>query len=114
MIAAAGALLGLGPRGSNIVASILGVLALCVAVYFTIDAYGDREFAAGQQTEKEVWLQAEENFEKKHETAKAEADVDAAAREAAHAAEVANEREKINEAIAEDRSPLDVVFPGSL
>lgn len=114
MIAAAGALLGLGPRGSNIVASILGVLALCAAIYFVVDAYGDREFAAGQAAEKQVWEQAEENFKEKAATAKVEADQAAAVREATHAVEVAREREEINEAVAEDRSPLDVLFPSSL
>lgn len=89
---------------------ILGIAALVGLVWFSLDRFGDARYNDGRKDEKQVWLDAEEALRRKAEDASREADRRKAIRDQVHAAQVATEREKIDEAVREDRSPLDVLF----
>lgn len=108
----------LSPRGWKILGIVAGTLAVIGLFLWALDSYGDREFAAGRQEgqamERQAWEMAEQKYQQKHEQAQTEATAKAVERETKHAAQVEAEREKINVAIAEERSPLDVLFPSSL
>jgi hypothetical protein len=104
----------LSPRGWKILGIAAVIAAIVFCFWWALDAYGDREFAAGQAKERSAWEQAEKNFQRQAEQARTEADAKAVQREIEHAAEVRKEREEIDEAVAEGRSPFDVLFPGSV
>jgi hypothetical protein len=88
----------------------LGAVLLIVAFYLALDAYGDSRYREGKANEKAAWEQAEAEFRKKAGEAEKKADKQAAAREADHLAAVADERKKIDAAVENGSSPLDVLF----
>lgn len=90
----------------------IGGVLLILAFYLALDAYGDRRFSEGKAAEAAAWKKAEAELLKKAANAQSKADKNAAAREAEHAAVVADERKRIDEAVAEGSSPLDVLFGG--
>lgn len=84
-----------------------GTIALVAAVLW----FGNARYQAGVADTDAKWEAA---AEKLAQQARQSADVATqreAPRIAAHAAQVAAEKEKIDEAIAEGRSPLDALFP---
>lgn len=101
------AFLGLMPRWAWV---LLGAALLMAAFYFALDAYGDSRYDAGKADEKATWKQAEAEFLKKAGEASTKADKQAAARAAEYAADVADERKKIDDAVKEGTSPLDAIF----
>lgn len=102
--------LGLSGRAAKLVAYVALPLLILAAVYMLLDAYGDSRFREGKAAEKAAWQQAEAKFLKKAGEAEKKADKQAAAREADHIAAVAEERKKIDEAVANGSSPLDALF----
>jgi glycerol dehydrogenase-like iron-containing ADH family enzyme len=90
---------------------IVGAGLAIIALWLTILAWGNSRYRAGVADTDAKWTEASDRLA---EQARASADV-ATRREApritAHAAQVAAEKEKIDEAIAEGRSPLDALFP---
>ncbi len=90
----------------------LGAVALLLMFYLALDSYGDRRFGEGRQAEAKAWKDAEAKLLKKAAEAGTRADKVATARVAEHAAVVQEERKKVNEAVAEGSSPLDVLFGG--
>lgn len=89
---------------------VLGGLALLAALYFALDSYGDKRYASGKADENAAWKKAEADLLKRSANATAKADKVLAANAATHAAEVADERKKIDAANAEGSSPIDVLF----
>lgn len=90
-------------------------IALAVAValflaYRALDAYGDRQYQAGKDDADKAWKAASDKLIDKAQESGKKADVAAAARTADYAAKVEDEKEKIDEAIADGSSPFDVMF----
>ncbi len=112
VLAAKAFLGGISPRVWKILAIIAAILLCLWFLYRAVDSYGDRREADGVAKEKAAWLEADRKLQEKVTRARGQADASAAHREAKHTAEVAVEREKINEAIADGRSPFDVLFGG--
>lgn len=97
----------LSPKGWMVVGVLAGVLIL----WITILAWGDRRYDAGVTDTDAKWEEASAKL-----AAQAAKSADAATRREAprianHAAQVAAEKEKIDDAIDEGRSPLDALFP---
>lgn len=90
----------------------IGAGLLILAFYFLLDAYGDSRYREGKSDEAAAWKAAEAELLKKAANARTEADRNAAVREVQHAAKVEEEREKIDEAVRNGTSPLDVLFGG--
>lgn len=88
----------------------LGGLVLALALATALWLVRRDGFRDGRAAERAVWEEAERKLLKKVGEAEAKADKKAAAREAEHAAAVAEERKKIDEAVAKGDSPFDVLF----
>lgn len=102
--------LGLSGRAAKAVAYIAIPLLIAASLFWALDSYGDRRFAEGRAAEAKAWKAAEAKLLKKAANAETKADKQAAARVVEHAAEVAEEREKIDQAVAEGSSVFDVMF----
>lgn len=84
-----------------------GALALVAAVLW----YGNSRYQAGVSDTDAKWEAAAAKLAEQATQSADAATRREAPRIAAHAAQVAAEKEKIDEAIAEGRSPLDALFP---
>jgi hypothetical protein len=87
-------------------------LAALVAFYFALDAYGDRRYGEGKKDEAAAWQKASDKLIAQAAQASDKADTKAAERAADYAVKVEDEKEKIDAAIADGSSPLDVLFGG--
>jgi hypothetical protein len=88
-------------------------LAIGVAIllfWIALDQYGDRRYAQGEADTDAKWEQASDKLIEKAQATGKQADKAAAARTADHAARVAEEKEKLDEANATGGSPIDVLF----
>jgi hypothetical protein len=104
---------GIQPKTWKIIGIVLAVAAFCWGVWAVVDSLTDKAYAQGRGDEKQAWETAEDKFLATAASAKTEADRAQALRDAKHAEAVAEEREKIDEAVAEGRSPFDVMFPAT-
>jgi hypothetical protein len=102
--------LGLSEKAAKLVAYIAIPLLILAAFYLSLDAYGDSRYREGQSDADKAWQEASDRLIAKSQKAATKADTAAAARAADYAARVEEEKEKIDEAIAEGSSPLDVLF----
>lgn len=89
------------------------LIAAAVALLALVLAWGQSRYDAGVADADARWKAAGEKL-----AADARRSSDAATRReaprlAAHAAQVAEEKEKIDEALADGRSPLDALFPAA-
>lgn len=109
---------GVNPKVWKFLGVALAIGAVVFAVWKLLDNMTDTAYAQGKSdgvTEEHTrWVTAEEKFKAKTADAKLEADRNAAQRQHEHEKKTQKDREKINEAIAESRSPIDVLFPSSL
>ena len=107
--------LGLSARAAGfaarIVLPIAGVLILLVTLYFAIDAHGDSRFREGRAVENAVWQEAQDILILKAAAASTAANTEDLARQIDHAAQVEQEKDKLNEAIANGTSRFDALFP---
>jgi len=87
---------------------ILAAIALLIAVL----AWGQSRYDAGVEDTDAKWKAAGEKLARQARAAATEADRREARRIEDHQARVAEEREKIDEAVAAGDSPLDVLFGG--
>ena len=88
----------------------IGGVLLLVAFYIVLDAYGDSRFDAGKDKADAEWKAAEAELLEKAANSRNEADKKAASRAAEHVAKVQDEKEKIDAAVKEGSSPIDVLF----
>lgn len=88
----------------------LGGLALGLAVVWAVLAWGQARYDAGVRDTDARWAEAAERLRAKAERSASVADRREAQRIEDHAAQLAEEREKIDEAVAAGGSPLDVLF----
>lgn len=98
--------LGLGQLGAKI-ASIGTIVLLAAAALLWVHHAGYRD---GVNTERGRWEAAQRKLVEKAAAAASSADAAATQREISHAAELGREKEKIDAAQREGRSPLDVLF----
>lgn len=108
---AIGAVVGLlSPRLWKILGVVVAVSLLIWFISHRISEYGDAREADGVAKEKAAWVEADRKLQERVVEAKTKADASAAIRQIKHDAEVIAERKEIDEAVAEGRSPLDVLF----
>lgn len=91
----------------------LALIALLLGLWLALDAYGDRRYDQGREDNDRAWRAAEAKLRQEEKASAAGADKAAATREAEHAAAVASEKGRIDDAIREGYSPLDVLFARS-
>lgn len=89
----------------------LGAVAVLIGLWFALMAWGNSRYEAGVTHTDAKWAEAGERLAAQVETAGAAADVKEAERIENHTERLAAEREKIDEAVAQGRSPLDALFP---
>lgn len=104
---------GLGKRAAQIVAYVALPLLVLVAFYIALDAYGDSRFREGRQVEEAAWKAAHEKLLADAAAAAGSADTAALAATIDQAAKVEEEKERIDDAIADGTSPFDVLFPSA-
>lgn len=97
-------------QGYRLLALALGALLLFAAVVFGIRAYGSERYRAGVADTDQKWREAAEKLQEKSLASGKKADVEAAKREAVYADKLAEEKERIDDAIDAGGSPLDVMF----
>lgn len=90
----------------------LVILVALIVAGLWILAWGERRYAAGEAAADARWEAAAERLEDRARNAADKADAAEADRIRNHQAAVAEEKEKIDEAVAAGRSPLDVLFGG--
>lgn len=100
----------LSPRAWKILGLVILIGLVCWLFWKALDNYGDARYDDGVAAERAAWEEADRQLQIKVAKAQTEATASAIKREERHAVAVAEEREKINEAVAEGRSPLDVLF----
>lgn len=91
----------------------IGIALAALALWLLLDAYGDSRYREGKKDEAAAWQAASDKLLAKAAEAETEADKRDAARAADYAAEVAEEKERIDHAIQEGSSPMDVLFGGN-
>lgn len=90
----------------------LGTAILVAALAWAVMAWGQARYDAGVSDTDAKWVEAGRRLEAQARSAGRAADTREADRIKDHAAEVAEEKEKIDAAIAAGDSPLDVLFGG--
>lgn len=100
-----------GPRFAKPLLILLAVALLIGAFYVMLDKYGDSRYDAGKRDENAAWKAAQDKLLAQAAQATTKADKVALAVTLEHAAKVEEEKEKVDEAIANGGSPLDVLFP---
>lgn len=98
-------------RAAQIVAFVVVPLLILGAFWLALDAYGDSRYHEGEKDTDAKYQAASDELLRKAAEARGAADKQAAARVADYAAQVKDEKEKIDEAVAEGRSPFDALFP---
>lgn len=88
----------------------LGAVLLLAAFYFALHAYGNARYDAGKKDADAAWIEASNKLIAKSQAAGTKADKAAAVRQADFAAKQEDEKEKIDAAVDEGSSPLDVLF----
>lgn len=91
----------------------VGLVMFLGGLWLALDAYGDRRYDQGRTDNESAWRAAEAKLHAQERKSAGAADQAAAVREADHAAAVASEKGKIDDAIREGSSPFDVLFGGS-
>lgn len=103
--------LGLSTRVAKLLAYVALPLLILAAFYIALDAYGDSRFREGRAVENAAWKEAQDRLLAKAAEATGTANREDLARQLEHAAAVEQEKEKVDEAIADGTSPFDVLFP---
>lgn len=98
-------------RLAKVLAYVVLPLLVLAAFYFALDAYGDSRFREGRAAENAAWKEAQDNLLAKAAKSSAKADREAIAAQMDQAAKVEEEKEKVDDAIANGTSPFDVLFP---
>lgn len=102
--------MGLSARTAKLIAYVAIPLLILAAFYLTLDAYGDSRFDAGKAKADAEWQEAHDRLIEQARRAGQKADQTAAAQAADYAAKVEDEKERIDEAVKEGSSPIDVLF----
>jgi hypothetical protein len=118
MLAVKAFLSTVSPRTWKVLGASILIGLLVWRVWAFVDGLTDKAYDQGKSDgisqERTAWTKAEAEAKRREAIAKTNADRTAAAREAEHAQTVSEERKKIDEAISQNRSPIDVMFPSSV
>lgn len=90
----------------------LGLIAVVALLIFGVLAWGNSRYDAGVADTDAKWKKASEDLARAAAKSGDAADAREAQRIRNHASRVADEKEKIDEAVATGASPLDVLFGG--
>ena len=101
--------LGLSQRLAGVAVWVIAAALLLLAIWWMRTS----AYSAGVSDTDAKWKAASEEVEKQAEVATARADSAAEVRAVEHVQQVEKEKEKIDEAIREGSSPLDVLFGGN-
>lgn len=104
---------GLGKRVAQLVGYVALPLLVLVVFYIALDAYGDSRFREGRTAENKAWKKAQDNLLAQAAESATAADKVALAATMDQAAKVEEEKERVDDAIANGGSPFDVLFPAS-
>jgi hypothetical protein len=85
-------------------------LAALIIFYFALDAYGDKKYAEGKTDEAAAWQAASDKAIANAAASGKKADKAAAGRLAQQLEKVENEKERMDAAVQEGSSPMDVLF----
>lgn len=88
----------------------LGVVVFVAGAWLALHAWGNHRYDQGREDNERAWRAAEAKLQAQARKATAGANAGAATREAEHAAAVAKEKDRIDDAIRAGDSPLDVLF----
>lgn len=89
----------------------IGIILLLVMFYLALDAYGDSRFREGRAAENAAWKKAQDVLIAQAAKSSKKADTEALAATLDQAAKTQEEKEKVDDAIANGSSPFDVLFP---
>jgi len=103
--------LGLSQRTAKTALFIIVPILILVLFYLSLDAYGDSRFREGRATGEAAWKAANDRLLKQAAQSADEADRVALAKAIDQAIKVEEEKERIDDAIANGSSPFDVLFP---
>lgn len=101
---------GLSKMLARLVAWVAIPALVLLAAYAALDAYGDKRYSDGRAAEGAVWKEAQFQLLRQAAESATRADTAAIAREMEYAAKVEAEKERLDDAIANGGSPLDVLF----
>lgn len=102
--------LGLSRKMAGIAVWAVGILAVLGLFYWALDSYGDRRYEKGKHDTEEAYQKASDKLMQEAGEARTQADKQAAVAAVEYATKVEDEKEKIDAAIADGSSPLDVLF----
>lgn len=102
---------GLSKTVARLIAFVGVPLLILIAFYLLLDAYGDSRYRQGKTDTDMAWKVAQEKLLTDAAKAKGTADSEVLVQQADHAAKVEEEKERVDEAIADGSSPFDVLFP---
>lgn len=90
--------------------AVIGAAVLLIAFYIVLDRYGDSREQAGKDKADAAWKAASDKLIEKAAASGKKADTAAAARQADFSARVEDEKERMDAAVEEGSSPMDVLF----
>jgi hypothetical protein len=91
----------------------LAGLALILAFYGALTAYGHARYKAGEQHADAAWKAASDKLIQQAANSAGKADATKAIRDADFAARQEDERKKVDAATVQGNSPFDVLFGGN-
>jgi hypothetical protein len=106
-------LLGLSPKLAKIAAFGIGILLIVGAFLYLLNRVTDAAYDKGKADTEQVYKDAEAALLKQAGEATTKADKQAAVAAVEYAAQVQEEKEKIDDALANGTSPYDVMFPAA-
>lgn len=90
--------------------AVIGAAVVLVAFYMALNAYGNSRYKAGKADADAAWIEASNKLIDKAAASGKKADTAAAARQADFVAKVEDEKERMDAAVKEGSSPMDVLF----
>ena len=105
--------LGLSARAAKLIGYIVIPALLLAAFAIALNSYGNSRFREGRAAENSAWKQAQDNLLTLAAESRSKADREDLARQLEFAAQVEDEKERIDEAQANGTSQFDVLFPAA-
>lgn len=98
---------------SRLTWTLIGVVGLIAALWIGLILYGNARYRAGVEDTDAKWVAAGEKLKAQAAKSATRADQAEARRIEDHTEQLAAEKERIDAAISEGRSPLDALFPAA-
>lgn len=104
--------LGLGKTVAKLIAYVAVPLLVVGIIWFALDRYGDKRYAAGVADTDAKWEEASAKLKEAAAQSATKADDAAVKRLEEHVAQAEEDAAAVEKAKAEGRSPLDALFGG--